>query len=170
MLDFLDEQRMGRLYEKFILEYYRKEHPILHAQSGRINWALDTQNDAMLPIMQSDVMLTHQDKVLILDAKYYASTTQSRYDAHTIHSGNLYQIFTYVKNQAEKGGEVSGLLLYARTDEKIQPDADYMMSGIRISVKTLDLDCDFSRVARQLDVIAEQFTGTGDRASDGTIG
>lgn len=25
LMDFLDEQRMCRLYEKFILEYYRKE-------------------------------------------------------------------------------------------------------------------------------------------------
>ena len=29
LMDFLDEQRMCRLYEKFILEYYRKEHPSL---------------------------------------------------------------------------------------------------------------------------------------------
>ena len=27
LMDFLDEQRMHRLYEKFILEYYRKEFP-----------------------------------------------------------------------------------------------------------------------------------------------
>ena len=27
LMDFLDEQRMCRLYEKFILEYYRKEFP-----------------------------------------------------------------------------------------------------------------------------------------------
>ena len=27
LMQFIDEQRMCRLYEKFILEYYRKEHP-----------------------------------------------------------------------------------------------------------------------------------------------
>ena len=27
LMDFIDEQRMCRLYEKFILEYYRKEYP-----------------------------------------------------------------------------------------------------------------------------------------------
>ena len=32
MMDFFDEQRMSRLYEKFILEYYRREHPQLRAQ------------------------------------------------------------------------------------------------------------------------------------------
>ena len=29
LMDILDEQRMCRLYEKFILEYYRKEHPCI---------------------------------------------------------------------------------------------------------------------------------------------
>ena len=160
MLDFLDEQRMCRLYEKFILEYYRKEHPMLHAEAAQIDWKLDTPESYMLPVMQSDVMLTYQNKTLILDAKYYAHTTQIRYEAHTIHSSNLYQIFTYVKNQAAKGGEVSGMLLYAKTDEAVQPDADYMMDGNQISVKTLNLDCEFSEVAGQLDAIAEQFIKT----------
>ncbi len=31
------------------------------------------------------------------------------------------------------------------------------MSGNTISVKTLDLDCDFEKVARQLDEIAEEY-------------
>lgn len=51
--------------------------------------------------------------------------------------------------------EVSGMLLYARTVEVIQPDVTYKMSGNRISVKTLDLNCDFSEIKRQLDEIAD---------------
>lgn len=27
LMDFLDEQRMSRLYERFILEYFKREHP-----------------------------------------------------------------------------------------------------------------------------------------------
>ena len=34
LMDFLDEQRMCRLYEKFILEYYRKEHPEIKAAAS----------------------------------------------------------------------------------------------------------------------------------------
>ena len=49
------------------------------------------------------------------------------------------------------------MLLYARTDEEIQPDNTYMMSGNRISVKTLDLNCDFSEITRQLNAIADAF-------------
>ncbi|MCF0141525.1 MAG: 5-methylcytosine-specific restriction endonuclease system specificity protein McrC, partial [Mogibacterium sp.] len=41
LMDFLDEQRMCRLYERFILEYYRKEHPELNATASQIQWQLD---------------------------------------------------------------------------------------------------------------------------------
>ena len=36
------------------------------------------------------------------------------------------------------------MLLYAATDETIQPDSSYQMSGNKISVKTLDLNRDFN--------------------------
>ena len=156
MMQFLDEQRMSRLYEKFILEYYRKEHPEIHVSASQIPWALDDGMNFMLPTMQSDIMLSSNEKTLIVDAKYYSRTTQGQYDVHTLHSGNLYQIFTYVKNKAEGGGDVSGMLLYAKTDEVILPDAVYQMSGNKISVRTLNLDCGFSEIAKQLDDIVDE--------------
>ena len=65
----------------------------------------------------------HKPKTLIIDAKYYSRTTQQQYGAHTLHSGNMYQIFTYVKNKetelAAKPHEVAEMLLYAKTDEAI---------------------------------------------------
>ena len=162
LMDFIDEQRMCRLYEKFILEYYRKEHPEITARASQIPWQLDDGFSDMLPIMQSDITLSKGNRTLIIDAKYYAHNTQTQYDVHTLHSGNLYQIFTYVKNKdAEYGDaphEVSGMLLYAMTDEQIQPDHVYHMSGNKISVRTLDLNCDFSGITEQLDcIISEHF-------------
>ena len=159
LMDFLDEQRMCRLYEKFILEYYRKEHPEVTASAAQIPWQLDDGFGDMLPVLQTDIMLTNTEKVLIIDAKYYSRTTQERFDVHTIHSGNLNQIFTYVKNKEaelkDQPHEVSGMLLYAKTDEEIQPNGSYLMSGNRISVKTLDLNCEFERIADQLDEIVK---------------
>ena len=158
LMDFIDEQRMCRLYEKFILEYYRKEHPEITARASQIPWQLDDGFSDMLPIMQSDITLSKGNRTLIIDAKYYAHNTQTQYDVHTLHSGNLYQIFTYVKNKdAEYGDaphEVSGMLLYAKTDEQIQPDHVYHMSGNKISVRTLDLNCEFTIIREQLDIIA----------------
>ncbi len=161
MASFVDEQRMCRLYEKFILEYFSKEYPVLTVKASQIPWALDDGIGTMLPVMQSDITLSYGNKVLIIDAKYYTRTTQVQYDVHTLHSNNLYQIFTYVKNTdvnfGDKPHEVSGMLLYAQTEESIQPDNVYMMSGNRISVKTLNLNCEFSEIANQLNAIADVF-------------
>ena len=158
LMDFMDEQRMCRLYERFILEYYRKEFPKITVNASQIPWALDDGMSDMLPVMQTDIMLSYGSRILIIDAKYYAHTTQTQYDIHTLHSANLYQIFTYVKNKeaelANVPHEVSGMLLYARTDEAVQPNNSYHMSGNRISVRTLDLNCEFSEIAMQLDKIA----------------
>lgn len=160
LMDFLDEQRMCRLYEKFILEYYRKEHPEIRASASQIPWNTDDDYREMLPVMQSDIMLKSVDKTLVIDAKYYSHTTQSQYNTNTLHSGNLYQIFTYVKNlDTSSSGNVAGMLLYAKTDEIVLPNNDYKMGGNQISVKTLDLDCEFAEIKRQLDDIVQRYFG-----------
>ena len=155
LMDFLDEQRMCRLYEKFILEYYRKEFKNqITANASQIPWQLDNEENSMLSVMQSDIMLQSGEKVLIIDAKYYEHSTQVQFDKHTLHSGNLYQIFTYVKNKEyelrEKDHTVSGMLLYAKTDEEIYPNNVYQMSGNQIAVRTLDLNLPFDEIASQL--------------------
>ena len=160
LMDFLDEQRMCRLYEKFILEYYRKEFKNqIVANASQIPWQLDNEENAMLPVMQSDIMLQRGDRVLIIDAKYYEHSTQVQFDKHTLHSGNLYQIFTYVKNKEyelkDKDHKVSGMLLYAKTDEEIYPNNVYQMSGNQITVSTLDLNKPFAEIAEQLNTIAK---------------
>ena len=152
LMDFLDEQRMHRLYEKFILEYFRKEHPELTVGAPQIPWQLD---DDFSDMLKSDIVLEKDDNILIIDAKYYAHSTQQRFNKATVHSANLYQIFTYVKNKQEELKDrqvtVSGMLLYAKTDEQIVPDNTYQMSGNQISVKTLDLNCGFDEIREQLD-------------------
>lgn len=161
---FVDEQQMSRLYEKFILEYYAKECPQVKATASQIPWALDDGVGTLLPVMQSDIMLTQGSRVLIIDAKYYTHTMQAQYDTYKLHSNNLYQIFTYVKNKDMEFGdvphEVSGMLLYARTDELIQPDNIYHMSGNKISVRTLDLNREFPEISAQLNAIVHEHFGT----------
>ena len=156
---FIDEQRMCRLYEKFILEYYAQNYRKLSVKASQIPWALDDGIGTMLPIMQSDITLQQGNTVLIIDAKYYSHTMQQQFDKHTIHSNNLYQIFTYVKNKEYEfeGKEhvVSGMLLYAKTEEDIYPDNVYQMHGNKIAVRTLDLNLPFTSIARQLDEIIE---------------
>ncbi|MDT4376946.1 MULTISPECIES: 5-methylcytosine-specific restriction endonuclease system specificity protein McrC [Clostridia] len=158
LMDFLDEQRMSRLYEKFILEYYKKEHPELRVSAMQIQWNLDDESDEFLPIMQSDTMLSNGIKTLIIDAKYYSRSMQTYYDKHTLHSANLYQIYTYVKNyDVDNTGDVSGLLVYAKTDGRVYPDSSYTMARNKIGATTLDLDKDFKDIKIQLDEIVNKY-------------
>lgn len=111
--------------------------------------------------MKSDVALSLGETMLIIDAKCYSHAMQQQYNTHSIHSHNLYQIFTYVKNKeaelvhAGVPHEVSGMVLYARTDEEVQPDGVFGMSGNQISVKTLDLNLPFVDIKKQLDEIVD---------------
>ena len=162
LMDFLDEQRMSRLYEKFILEYYKKHYSELLPDSPRIEWQLDDNNQSMLPEMRTDIVLKKDNHFLIIDAKYYSQATQINYEKHTIHSGNIYQIFAYVKNkEAElaniENHSVSGMLLYAKTDEEVQPEGHYSMSGNMIDVQSLDLNQEFKTIAAKLNLIADTF-------------
>ena len=157
LMDFFDGQRMCRLYEKFLLEYYRKEHPELTANASQIAWQLDDTENQMLPKMQTDIMLSKGNNILIIDAKYYSHMTQQQYGTNTLHSNNLYQIFTYVKNKEFElrnvEHTVSGMLLYAQTNEDIIPHNTYQMSGNQITVRALNLNQNFSGIADELDAI-----------------
>ena len=114
--------------------------------------------------MQSDIVLSKGHSFLIIDAKYYGNNMQEHMDSKTIKSAHLYQIFTYVKNKEyelqRNGSEhaVSGMLLYARTADDIQPDSTYSMSGNQISAKSLNLDAEWEDISCSLDsIIANTF-------------
>ena len=158
---FESDQAMSRLYEKFILSYYQREHPELQASAPQVPWALDDGERGMLPVMQTDVTLRRDDRLLVIDAKYYQRSLQQFHDARTIHSGNLYQIFAYVKNAQESlsaaAPPVSGMLLYAKTDEEVFPQKSYLMSGNPVEVRALDPSGDFPSIRRQLDGIVEKY-------------
>ncbi|MGM9532445.1 5-methylcytosine-specific restriction endonuclease system specificity protein McrC [Intestinibacter sp.] len=158
LANFFSEKKMYSLYEKFVLKYYQKHYPNLHPRASKIKWNLDDEANQFLPEMKTDITLKGKDKILIIDTKYYEKSMQTMdlYNSRSIHSNNLYQIFTYVKNRdTDKSGNVSGLLLYAKTDESVIPNGEYMMSGNKIMVKTLDLNTEFKFIAQSLNEIAE---------------
>lgn len=159
------DEHMARLYEKFILEYYKEHHTYLSdVNAAQIKWDIIEDTNAslirFLPVIQTDIMLRLGDVILIIDAKYYGKVLQKQFDRYTLHSGNMYQIYSYVKNQDKKlTGNTKGLLLYAKTDEDIVPDGKAYIGGNLIGVKTLDLNVPFHIIAEQLDKIAYDFLG-----------
>ena len=161
LMEFFDNQQMSSLYEKFLLNYFKKEHSNILTHAPQIDWQIDEGIDLLLPKMKTDVTLEYQNKILIIDAKFYSQNTLKNYGKNIHNTSNLYQIFAYVKNKKievqGKDIEVSGMLLYVKTSQSIQPDSDYVMSGNKISVKTLDLNQDFSLIKEQLDAFVYDY-------------
>jgi len=56
-------------------------------------------------------------------------------------------------------GNVSGILLYAKTQEETHPFLDAKFGNNRIMVKTLDLNQEFEIIREQLDQIKFEFFG-----------
>ena len=154
MREFSDDH-MCRLFEKFVLAYYKKHHPDLKPYAAQIDWNIETEQSTLniLPIMQTDIVLTIGERTLIIDTKYYTRSMQKQFDKATIHSNNLYQIHTYVTEYDENHtGKVDGMLLYAKTQEDIVPDGQLKRKdGNYIYFKTLDLNQDFENIKKQLD-------------------
>jgi 5-methylcytosine-specific restriction enzyme subunit McrC len=158
LAEFLHDQAMSKLYEKFILEYYKKHFSQYYPASKEIKWDVTGTID-FLPNMKSDTMLFDGQKRLIIDAKYYGKIMQTQYDTEKIRSNNLYQIFTYVKNEDKNNtGLVSGMLVYAKTDEDFIPAITYDLGGNQIGVKTLDLGKDFTVLKKQLNAIINEWS------------
>ncbi len=156
---YLDDRQLHNLYEKFILEYYKKHYPEFRPAASAVEWDVDDGYKSLLPAMKSDITLEYHGKTTIIDAKFYTRMLQynSLFNSETIHSNNIYQIFSYVKNKDIKhDGSVSGILLYAKTEDEKTLDEKYSISGNSISVKSIDLNQEFSKIKYILDKIAEQ--------------
>lgn len=155
LASWLDDDKMYKLYERFVLSYYKVEHSEFSVNAAQIDWDLaDGEDKGFLPTMQTDITLSYGPRTLIIDTKWYSHTMVSKaeYSGPKYISANLYQIFTYVKNKDSGAtGDVAGALLYAKTDEEIVPDSDNTIGGNRISVKTLDLGREWSGISAQLE-------------------
>lgn len=158
-LMMFSEENFNRLYEKFVLEYYRRHHPELKATAESINWNFDEERSVgweYLPKMITDITLHKGDKILIIDTKFYSQILRAKVDKKTYNSNNLYQIFAYVANMdIHHTGNVSGMLLYAQTDNESIPDSRYSVpsSSSTIYVRTLNLNQEFSKIREQLENI-----------------
>ncbi len=158
MREFSDEH-MNRLFEKFVLAYYKKHHPELKPCAAQIDWNIEQEKSTMsiLPIMQTDILLTMDERTLIIDTKYYSHSMQKQYDKSSIHSNNLYQMHTYVTEyDTEHTGKVDGMLLYAKTKEDIEPDGQMQLkNGNTIYFRTLDLNQEFAGICNRLEYLIE---------------
>jgi 5-methylcytosine-specific restriction enzyme subunit McrC len=89
--------------------------------------------------------------MLIIDTKYYKEVFQSYYDKQTIHSGNLYQLFSYLKNIEVANAtatEAEGILLYPVVHYPVK--VRYTLHSHSVCVCTVDLAQEWAGIRSQL--------------------
>jgi len=125
--------------------------------SRRSRWgeasAEDEANRARIPSMTADVILESSERRIILDTKYYRDALARRRGSGTgkLHSGNLYQLLTYLRNrQATNPGQPmhEGILLYPEAGEPLR--ADICLEGFRIQARTVNLDRDWRHIHTEM--------------------
>ena len=105
----------------------------------------------------------NKNKIMIIDTKYYSKIFNSKgfngYNSRTINSDNWNQINAYVANASYNNDKiVSGMLLYAKTDEDILPDILTSVMGNKIFVKTIDLTKqNFIEIEKRIQHFANSF-------------
>jgi 5-methylcytosine-specific restriction enzyme subunit McrC len=155
--NFLEnEEGMNEIFERFVRNFYKIEQTEFEVDTPKIEWNIKEKNansKQYVPKMQTDIVLTSANRKIVIDTKFYSKTLQEQHNKKTIHSGNLYQMFAYLKNLEACGGELNkrceGILLYPTIDEK-EYDLKYDLQGHDFSVKTVNLNSDWSEINRRL--------------------
>lgn len=154
------EERMEKLYEDFIIEFYRREQDQyrVNHRGRRIAWDDEGTPDdqrSKIPQMEADVILEGPDRRIIMDAKFYQESLGGRYGGK-LHSNNLYQLLAYLRNReatATPGPQHEGVLLYPVVEASLA--VDVRLEGFSIRARSIDLAQDWRNIhADMLAVIA----------------
>lgn len=152
---FTDGRRLHALYESFVLEYFKKEHPELSVSAKVIDRKVADDAPAFLPQLCTDITLERGKRMLIIDAKCYGRILGTHHEKEILSPDNLNQIQSYVTHAAYGTDlEVQGMLLYALTETESERHESWNEIGHTFHCRTLDLGQEFAGIAAQLDGIA----------------
>jgi 5-methylcytosine-specific restriction enzyme subunit McrC len=136
-----DDAKMAKLFQSFLFNFIARECPQWTVKSENISWRAASATDPnleLLPRMQTDISLVRSGEYRIIDAKYYRQTLGSHFDTEKVHSGNLYQMTSYLMNAQTRGdAHADGMLIYPKVDRKLRER--YEILGKRVAVCTVDL-------------------------------
>ncbi len=176
-MDLMDDERaMNRIFEKFLMNFYKQECCEDYPDVGRshirfqltpfgMTFAKSTDEAyRLLPVMETDVTLYNPrtKKKIILDAKYYKETLVPRYGERSkIRREHLSQILTYVMNQENDATpytkDTKGILVYPTIDTELDVSYVYKNTNHVIRVSTVNLNQDWQMIEQRLkDIIQEQ--------------
>jgi 5-methylcytosine-specific restriction enzyme subunit McrC len=158
----IKKEDYNSLFESFIRNYYKNHYVgLLKSKIERIKWSIledDTENREIdkIPNMNTDISLICGNTELIIDAKFHKSILSDKgmhgYDKKGIKREDWYQINSYVINKKFQNPNmnISGMLLYAKTNEEVIPDVKANIMGNNLYVRTLDMTNSFKEIEEQL--------------------
>lgn len=151
-----NEKAMASLFEEFVRNFYTREQQRFQVRREDIQWQVEAGLDSelsLLPKMQTDITLEAEDQKIIIDTKYYRNTLSANYETEKFHSGNLYQIYSYITNIAKdsrnpNNATCDGILLYPTTQKEI--DATYQIGSHKLRIATVNLAEKWTRIHDRL--------------------
>lgn len=159
-----DEVRMSTVFEEFLRNFYAHEQNRFTVGSEVMTWearALTPGALSYLPTMRTDLTLRSPDRIVVADAKYYTSTLAHYHGGSKVHSGNLYQLYTYLRHIAAQApaAQADGLLIYPAVKTGLR--LDYELPEHRIRVATVDLARPWQEIHNELlDLLLDDFATT----------
>ena len=170
-----DERMMNRIFEKFLMNFYkhecREDYPDVSRSHIRFQLTpfgmtfTKSTDEAyrLLPVMETDVTLYNPrtKKKIIIDAKYYKETLVSKYgEGGKIRREHLSQILTYVMNQEKDNAphtkDTKGILVYPTIDTELDVSYVYKNTKHVIRVSTVNLNQDWQMIEQRLKEIIKE--------------
>lgn len=143
-----DEVALRKIFERAVGNFLKRRL----AGSGwriitgeRLGWRAATMSPGLasiFPSMVTDIVLENAaiGRRIVIDTKYAAILQSGRHEREVLKSGYLYQIYAYLRTQADRGGlhtTAEGLLLHPSVGEVV--DEEFLVQGHRIRFATVDL-------------------------------
>ncbi|MBE0657626.1 MAG: hypothetical protein IH602_08035 [Bryobacteraceae bacterium] len=149
-----DEITFHRLFERFVLNYYRHRLTAYDVKGESLSWH-DELGCTLVPGMRTDVTITEKRapyRRLVIDTKYSIRTlAESPHGGEKFKSENLYQVYAYLRTQEHRSAAhaaAEGMLLYPTTSREL--DEAMFVQGHRIRVATVDLSRPWREIEERL--------------------
>lgn len=144
---------MALVFQDFVRNFLRLEQAKYDVGALQLEWDAigDPASTSILPTMVTDIFLSNPTEKIIVDTKYYSETMQERFGKRSIHSDNLYQLFSYLKNAEARGAEyhsTKGVLLYPTVGSDL--DARVFVQGHEVRAVTLNLNQPWQKVRQDI--------------------
>jgi 5-methylcytosine-specific restriction enzyme subunit McrC len=162
-----DEVTMSAVFEEFLRNFYSHEQAEFRVGREVMAWdavAAHADDQARLPMMETDITLRSSRRTIVMDAKFYKEVLVSRSGPGKVRSGHLYQLYAYLEHAALRTPHLpcDGALIYPAVGDPIA--LRYDIRGHEVVVRSIDFTRDWREIHDELLAIPFEF-GAGTHAA-----